>query len=118
MLKGNTAGKNMAGAAVVYDKAIPMNAMGLFGLHIITAGSYDGDKYIENDGKSYKMLVTKDGLLKGYIMIGNISRAGIYTSLIREITPLSEIDFDLIKEKPELMAFSKEQRKVKLAGRK
>lgn len=51
------------------------------------------------------MLVTKNNLLKGYIMIGDISRAGIYTKLIREQIPLDKIDFELIKEKPQLMAF-------------
>ena len=51
-------------------------------------------------------------------MVGNIERAGIYTSLIREKPPLSEIDFELIKEKPQLMAFSKKERSRKLGGRK
>ena len=77
----------MAGEITVYDNAIPMNAIGLFGLHIISAGSYDGEKYIESDGTNYKMLVTRDGLLKGYILMGDVLRAGIYTSLIREKHP-------------------------------
>ena len=37
-------------------------------------------------------------MLKGYILIDKIERAGIYTSLIREKTPLDSIDFELIKE--------------------
>ena len=117
-MQGQAAGKNMAGEITVYDNAIPMNAIGLFGLHIISAGSYDGEKYIESDGTNYKMLVTRDGLLKGYILMGDVLRAGIYTSLIREKTPLSEVDFELIKKHPALMAFSKEKRKEKLAQRR
>lgn len=117
-MQGQAAGKNMAGEITVYDNAIPMNAIGLFDLHIISAGSYDGEKYIESDGTNYKMLVTRDGLLKGYILMGDVLRAGIYTSLIREKTPLSEVDFELIKKHPALMAFSKEKRKEKLAQRR
>jgi hypothetical protein len=48
-------------------------------------------------------------------MIGDIRRAGIYTSLIRNQTPLDSIDFELIKQKPQLMAFSAEKRYAELA---
>lgn len=114
-MQGHTAGINMAGGNAVYDNAIPMNAIGFFGLHIITAGTYDGDCYTHVSDGSYKKLFYKSNHLKGYIMIGDINRAGIYTSLIKKQTPLSSIDFDLIKDKPQLMAFSKKIRKDFLA---
>lgn len=118
-MQGETAGIEMAGGEANYDKAIPMNAMGMLGLHMITAGVYDGEVYKEQSCEGYKKLFVKDGKLKGYILIGDvIKRAGIYTSLIREQTPLDEIDFDLIKHSPQLMAFAKKERKVKLAGAK
>lgn len=118
-MQGETAGIEMAGGEANYDKAIPMNAMGILGLHMITAGVYDGEVYKEQNCEGYKKLFVKDGKLKGYILIGDvIKRAGIYTSLIREQTPLDEIDFDLIKHSPQLMAFAKKERKVKLAGAK
>lgn len=109
-MQGECAGINMAGGEKLYDKAIPMNAIGFFGLHIITAGAYDGEAYIVEKENEYKKLFTKDGYMVGYILIGEIARAGIYTSLIREKTSLDTIDFDLIKEKPQLMAFSKKDR--------
>ena len=118
-MQGETAGIEMAGGEANYDKAIPMNAMGMLGLHMITAGVYDGEVYKEQNCEGYKKLFVKDGKLKGYILIGDvIKRAGIYTSLIREQTSLDEIDFDLIKHSPQLMAFAKKERKVKLAGAK
>ena len=118
-MQGETAGIEMAGGEANYDKAIPMNAMGMLGLHMITAGVYDGEVYKEQNCEGYKKLFVKDGKLKGYILIGDvIKRAGIYTSLIREQTPLDEIDFDLITRSPQLMAFAKKERKVKLAGAK
>ena len=115
-LQGETAGKNMAGSKASFDKAIPMNASGFLGLHMITAGSYDGEAYLEQDGENYKLLVTRDNHLVGFILIGDVDRAGIYTSLIRERTPLDTIDFDLIREKPQLMAFSRAERAKQLGG--
>ncbi|HHZ06033.1 MAG TPA: NAD(P)/FAD-dependent oxidoreductase [Clostridiales bacterium] len=115
-MQGETAGIDMAGGQKLYDKAMPMNAIGFFGLHIITAGSYNGEAAVIQSGNSYKKLVTADDTLIGYIMIGDVARAGIYTALIREKKPLSSIDFDLIKEKPQLMAFSKRERAKTLGG--
>lgn len=117
-MQGETAGINMAGGEKIFDKAIPMNAIGFFGLHIITAGSYEGETFVTRGENTYKKLVTKDNMLKGFILIGDIARAGIYTSLIREKTPLDTIDFELIKEKPQLMAFTAPQRAIKLGGAK
>lgn len=115
-MQGMAAGANMAGGQSTYDNAIPMNAIGFFGLHIITAGSYDGEALISRKPGVYKKLIVKDNLLKGMILIGDIKRAGIYTSLIREQTPLDTIDFALIQDHPQLMAFAKKERKEKLAG--
>lgn len=114
-MQGNTAGVNMASGEQLYENAIPMNAMGMFGYHMITAGSYEGNVYTEKAGENYKKLFYKDNRLMGYIMIGDIKRAGIYTALIKNQTPLDSIDFELIKQKPQLMAFSAEDRREKLA---
>lgn len=114
-MQGNTAGVNMAGGEQLYENAIPMNAMGMFGYHMITAGSYEGNVYTEKEGENYKKLFYKDNRLMGYIMIGDIKRAGIYTALIKNQTPLDSIDFELIKQKPQLMAFSAKDRREKLA---
>ncbi|MDR0303067.1 MAG: FAD-dependent oxidoreductase, partial [Treponema sp.] len=115
-MQGECAGVNMAGGDMNFSKAIPMNAIGFFGLHVITAGSYSGDVYTENSEGNYKKLFYSDNKLNGYILIGNVEKAGIYTSLIRERTPLNTIDFALVCEKPGLMAFTKEDRKAKLGG--
>ncbi|MDR0804640.1 MAG: FAD-dependent oxidoreductase [Oscillospiraceae bacterium] len=121
-LQGEAAGVNMActqlgnGSSVPYENAIPMNAIGFFGLHIITAGSYDGTELLVTEGsKSYKKFFVKDNKLVGYILLGDIERAGIYTSLIREQTPLDTVNFDLLKKNPQLLGFGKDKRKEKLA---
>lgn len=115
-MQGECAGINMAGGEKVFNNAIPMNAIGFFGLHIITAGSYDGDVYKNDENGSYKRLFYGGNRLNGYILIGGVEKAGIYTSLIRERTPLNSIDFPLVCDRPGLMTFAKEDRMVKLGG--
>ncbi|MCL2276554.1 MAG: FAD-dependent oxidoreductase [Treponema sp.] len=133
-MQGECAGINMvSGAGKSFDKAIPMNAIGFFGLHIMTAGNYTGNVYLlkkdtetyneiiesnENKNVNVKKLFYSDNILNGFILIGDVEKAGIYTSLIRERTPLDSIDFALVCEKPGLMAFTKEERIVKLGGGK
>ena len=114
--QGAICGAAMAGAEVEPMSCLPMNAMGLFGLHMITAGSMVGESYVIRGKGSYKRLCVKDDRLMGYIMLGDVERAGIYTALIREKTPLSSIDFELMVEKPQLMAFSRRDRQTLMGG--
>ena len=116
--QGETAGINMAGGNQTFDTAMPMNAIGFFGLHMLTAGAMEGECFEEIDENNYKRMFFSDGLLKGFILIGEIDRAGIYTSLIREKTPMDQINSNLLKVNPQLMVFDKKARMQKLAGGK
>lgn len=109
---GYTAGVNMAGGEEKYSDPARMNSIGLFGLHIMTAGSYEG----EASGTPDRRFFVKDGLLRGFILIGNTDRAGIYTSLMRNRTPLDTIDFHAVMESPSLLPFGREYRLAKLGG--
>lgn len=115
-VQGEVAGACMAGGNAAVTGDIAINATGVFGLHMVTAGSYDGESYVEKTGDCYKRLITKDGTLQGVILVGDVARAGIYTNLIRTAKPLAEIDFDLIRKSPQLMAFSKSDRAKQLGG--
>lgn len=116
-LQGRCAGINMAGGDSVFDNAIPMNSIGFFGLHIMTAGSREGcEVYEEKSDGRIKKLFTKDGFLVGFMLIGDTARAGIYTNMIRNRVPLDEIDFDSLKKVPNLFAFNAEYRRKKLGG--
>lgn len=115
-MQGSVAGQNMAGQTMSYSNAIPMNSIGFFGLHAMTAGSYDGELYEEKTETSIKRLFTKDNLLKGFILIGCDERAGIYTSMIRERTPLSSVNFEVLKKAATTAAFTLEARKRKFGG--
>lgn len=120
-MQGKCAGINMAGGEAVFDKAIPMNSIGFFGLHAMTAGSYygvddGGELYEEKGNGTLKRLFTRNGLLTGFILIGQVERAGIYTSLIREKTPLDSLNFEMLKKITTLAAFPIENRRKKLGG--
>ena len=115
--RGETAGRNMAGGDAAFDKAAPFNALGLFDTHIATAGVYEGEAYTDLS-EGYKKLFVKDNKLVGFILIDCIGRAGIYTSLIREQTPLTTVDFELLKKNPALMAFARGTREEYLTRRR
>ena len=116
-LQGYCAGVNMAGGDAVFDNAIPMNAIGFFGLHALSAGSNcGGEVYEETDGRHLKRLYSKNNRLTGFMLIGDTTRAGIYTSLIREKTPLDSLDFERLKQTPTTTAFSANARRHKFGG--
>lgn len=114
--QGYCAGENMAGGDARFGDAMPLNAIGFFGSHILTAGAYEGESFITGEGDTYRRFFVKDGVLKGFILIGAPERAGIYTALVRERRSLSEVDFEMLKTEPRLSAFSAEERKKAFAA--
>ena len=111
-LQGECAGKNMAGSPARFDQAVAMNAMGLFGLHLITAGSYRGEALVQEDGGDYKAFFVEDGLLKGYILVGDcLENAGVYTALIRSGRRSPRWTSACCASTPRFAAFSRERRR-------
>ncbi len=115
-MQGFTAGVNMAGGDREFTNAIPMNSIGFYGLHIMTAGNYDGECFEEKRDGVLKRFFVKDNKLIGYMLIGETDRAGIYTSMIREQVPLDTVDFELLKKVATTFAFSSENRRKKFGG--
>lgn len=113
--QGYTAGVNMAGGEAAFADAMPLNAIGFFGSHVLTAGSYEGESFVQAEGNVYCKFFCKDGVLKGFILVNSPERAGIYTSLIRNKTPLSEVDFKSLEGMPNLAAFPQAARERMLA---
>ncbi len=116
-MQGDCAGRNMAGGKASFLNAMPVNAVGLFGSHIVTAGAYEGESYTEGEGDRYKRLFYADNALRGFILVNCIEGAGIYTSLLRDGVPLDEVDFERLKHGPSLAAFPRLVRERKLTRR-
>lgn len=115
-MQGHTAGINMAGGKESFDNAIPMNSIGFFGTHMMTAGAYVGEMTEERSEGVLKRFFVKDNRLQGFMLLGATDRAGIYTSLIREKTPLDTVDFDLTKKMATNMIYSQKIRRKKFGG--
>ena len=115
-MQGACAGANMAGERRVFDKGMKLNSIGFFGLHIMSAGTYTDPVYSEFTETGCKKLFARDGVLTGFILVGDVARAGIYTALIRERTPLDTIDFETLCREPSLLPLGKTYRTRKLGG--
>ncbi|MBE6872962.1 MAG: NAD(P)/FAD-dependent oxidoreductase [Ruminococcus albus] len=117
-MQGRCAGINMAGGESSLNDLIPMNSIGFFGLHCATAGAYpaDADIFEEKSGNGIRRLYVKDDCLAGFIIIGDVNRAGVYTTLVREKTRLDERALKMLKASPSLAIFSPEIRRRKLGG--
>ncbi len=115
-LEGRTAGINMAGGDAVLDNEFPMNSIGFFGFHIMTAGTYAGEVEEFKDGDSVERFYLKDGYLSGFIIIGRVERAGIYTSLIRDRVPLETVRPFIAGGRATNAMFSEEVRRKKFGG--
>lgn len=114
-MQGEVAGINMAGGKAEFTNGVPMNAIGFNGYHILTAGTYTGEAITEKDGENYKKLFVKDDLLKGFILMGNVSRGGIYTNIMKKKIPLSSLDSSILGT-PNLSAFSESERRRMLGS--
>lgn len=109
--QGRIAGVNMAGGEERLTDAAAFNSIGFFGTHVMTAGVYEGEEYLERTETAYKALFLKDGVLKGFILIDHPERAGIYTMLLRKRIPLSEVDLKALEADPKWSALPEEMRR-------
>lgn len=119
-LGGYTAGVNMAGGIQLFDNALPMNSIGFWGLHMMTAGTYANDGSAEmleeKTENSVKRFFIKDNKLIGFIIIGDVKSAGIYTNLVRTQADISAFDFNILAENANLFPFGKNIRRKMLRG--
>ncbi len=117
---GFIAGVNMAGGSKAFDNAVPMNSIGFWGLHMMTAGTYatggDAKMIEEKSEKSIKRFFVRDNRLIGFIIIGDVKSAGIYTNLVRSQTDLSDLDLSALIKNPNLLPFSEKYRRKTLRG--
>ncbi|WLE97756.1 MAG: FAD-dependent oxidoreductase [Candidatus Electrothrix communis] len=93
---GRTAGFNMSGIkAFVPPLLSSLNSTEIAGLPIISAGLLhtQSDRYTvyaETKGENYRKLIFAQDRLVGMIFLGDVSRAGVYTNLIRNRIPLGD----------------------------
>jgi NAD(P)H-nitrite reductase large subunit len=103
---GQIAGDNMAGGNSTYAGAFSLlNAMELGGLPVISVGEIhhapgDGvEVFAERHGSNYRKLVLRGDRLIGFILVGQIERAGVYQTLLREKADVSALRRELLGPK-------------------
>lgn len=86
---GRCAGRNMAGGRVRYPGLLStMNAADIAGVPVISAGMIEprGDAYevfVDERSETYRKLVFCSDVLAGFVFLGRIEGAGLYTTLVR-----------------------------------
>ncbi|WP_027722441.1 NAD(P)/FAD-dependent oxidoreductase [Maridesulfovibrio zosterae] len=90
--QGYHAGKNMAGKVSEYPGSLSMSSISFFGMPTISVGEvnptdvdtrYESYTFYNEHKQSYRKLIFKEETLVGYILVGDIDFAGMYTSFIK-----------------------------------
>lgn len=90
--QGFCAGKNMTGTDTAFSGSLAMNSISFYGLPTISVGTVnppeDDDSYeiaisLDEKKKSYRKLVFHNDKLVGYVLVGDIDMAGMYTAFVK-----------------------------------
>ena len=90
--QGFCAGKNMTGTDIEFTGSLAMNSISFYGLPTISVGTVnppeDDDSYevataLDEKKKSYRKLVFKNDKMVGYVLVGDIDMAGMYTAFVK-----------------------------------
>lgn len=103
--QGEIAGANMVGEKIKYQGGMMLNCIEIFNLPIITTdiSVVEGDKYeilakFLLKEKTCKKIVIQNEKIIGAILINDIQRAGIITSLIRNQLNVTGFKNEILKE--------------------
>ncbi len=121
--QGATAGAHMVGVERADPGGMPMNALSVGDVPAMSLGDAtptDDECHVLEDMDErqprYKRLVIREGRLVGAILIGQISRAGIYTGLIRNKIDISTCCDSLMSEHCNLLSLPTHYRKHVVTG--
>ena len=93
--QGRVAGLNMAGRKAQYNGSFRMNSLDFYGLPVISMGvtrpEGDGfEPFQRRTKETYRKLVLKDGRIVGAILVGQVQRAGVLTTLLKKKINVSD----------------------------
>ncbi|MFN3699066.1 MAG: NAD(P)/FAD-dependent oxidoreductase, partial [Dictyoglomus sp.] len=117
---GEIAGLNMAGKKVTYKGSFPMNSIGFFDIHVMSAGisnpSSDVEiiKRLDLERRIYRKFYIKDGRILGFMFINSIDRTGMIVDLMRNQIDISDFKEQLLSDNFGFLDLPKEFRKEKI----
>ncbi|MGE5342547.1 MAG: NAD(P)/FAD-dependent oxidoreductase [Candidatus Omnitrophota bacterium] len=106
--QGRIAGLNMIGKQIPYNGAVGMNALNICDISLISFGittpddesAYRVHVYNQADRNIYKkIIVGSDNRIKGIILLGKITNAGVLLSLIQRKTDVSPFEDELLNDR-------------------
>lgn len=92
--QGRCAGYNLAGRARIYQPPLTRLNAGRFGaVSFVSVGDIKGagEAVAISEKGCYRKVCFTDGRLVGFIMVGSVERAGVYTALIKKARPLGRL---------------------------
>ena len=103
---GRVAGYNMAGQTTEYEGGTVMSSMNYFHLPIISVGKINpenSNEYeilvdVKPEKPAYKKIVLKNGVIVGFIFLGEVEKAGILFRLIKNHVNVASIKENLLSE--------------------
>lgn len=113
---GMIAGCNMAGHEASSRWFTSMNSISIFGRSVLCAGivnPVDGDGWSELKSEAdgtYRKIVTKDGVIKGFVLVGAADKAGLYLQMMRNRTPVKRLNRVLLSDSFGLAYLSRRER--------
>ncbi len=120
--QGKIAGDAMAGGTPAYTGGVAMNAVDIVGLPTISAGrtiEENGDEVLselDEENNIYRKIVISKNRIVGVIFIGKISRAGIFTGLIRARLDVSGFKHLLLSDEFGMLALPADYRAHMVSG--
>lgn len=121
--QGKIAGYNMAGLKKEFGGAVAKNSVELCGIPTISVGEtcptgegFEILEYNSEEKNIYKKIVLKNNRIVGFIFVGDIEKAGIYTNLIKDKIDITGFKQHLLKEDFGLINLPKEYRKHLVTG--
>jgi len=121
--QGAIAGLHMVGVSRADPGGLAMNALSVCDVPAISVGDGNAPETdvevlseLNKRERRYRRLVIRDGRLVGAILVGQISRAGIYTGLIRNRVDIRDCYRNLMSEQFGLLSLPAHYRKHIVTG--
>ncbi|AEA33805.1 NAD(P)/FAD-dependent oxidoreductase [Hippea maritima] len=92
------AAKNAVGLNIKAEPEISRNILPIFGIDIFTGGDsigFDGD-VVESESDGFRMVVIKDGLLRGFCMVGQVRNYGGLVRLVKDRTGIRKYELNYL----------------------
>jgi NAD(P)H-nitrite reductase large subunit len=102
--QGRVAGLNMAGRKAQYNGSFRMNSLDFYGLPVISMGVTQPEgggfeRFQRRAKETYRKLVLKEGRIVGAILVGQVQRAGVLTTLLKKKINVSDYVSFLVSDR-------------------